>query len=560
MTWLNYLVLVNVYLFLFYGFYVLLLRNETFFQLNRIYLVAASLLSFFIPLIQSNWVRDLFITQRVQYSIYSSPVMFYQFQPIQHTQVTVGQVSLFVYLAGVFILMGRFTWQLIRLKKIFNTPTPGAAYSFFNKIRLGDDLADSKVITEHEKAHAGQWHSVDILMIETVMIINWFNPVVYLYRSAIRHIHEFIADRQALKTGTDKKNYALLLLSQAFNAPVHQLVNPFFNHSLLKQRIMMMQKNRSQKVKLVKYGLSAPLFILMLILSSATVNNSATVKLFNNKVSKVFLMPAVTNTSAKAVNLIYATKTRGKVTDIQLTQLNTIADTTPKKGGNEIFTSVEQVPMFDGGLKAFGDFLNKNIKYPKESRDKNIQGRVIISFIVEQNGELSNIKVVRGVDAAIDAEALRVMSLSPKWTPGIQNGRLVRVAYSVPISFTLSNDNLGKPAGMKTGAVNLRNDSIRKLTLASTIFYKKSDSSKKLSSVDISEMKTNPLFMLNGKEVDNITNLNPDKIESISVLKAESATSIYGAKAINGVVVIITKKGSVKPSVIKLKPVKPASN
>src|ERR1700761_1628228 len=107
MTWWQYLILVNIYLVLFYGFYVLLLRRETFFQLNRIYLVSASLLSFFIPLIQSDWVRDLFITQKVKYTIYSSPVMSYTFRPIQDTHITIGQILAIVYLAGMVVLMAK---------------------------------------------------------------------------------------------------------------------------------------------------------------------------------------------------------------------------------------------------------------------------------------------------------------------------------------------------------------------------------------------------------------------------------------------------------------------
>src|ERR1700733_9344637 len=118
MNWWHYLLLVNIYLVLFYGFYALLLRKETYFQLNRIYLVAAALLSFFIPLIQSDWVKNLFITQKVKLSIYDSPVMFYQFKPIEHTQITVGQLLAIVYLAGIAFLLGRFVWQLIALNKV----------------------------------------------------------------------------------------------------------------------------------------------------------------------------------------------------------------------------------------------------------------------------------------------------------------------------------------------------------------------------------------------------------------------------------------------------------
>ncbi len=109
MTWWHYLLLVNIYLLLFYGFYVVLLRKETFFQLNRVYLVSAALLSFFIPLIQADWVKNLFITQQVQYTIYSNPVMLYHFKPIRDTHITIGQIWLIIYLAGIlFYLPGLF--------------------------------------------------------------------------------------------------------------------------------------------------------------------------------------------------------------------------------------------------------------------------------------------------------------------------------------------------------------------------------------------------------------------------------------------------------------------
>src|ERR1700733_6011635 len=117
MSWWQYLVLVNIYLVLFYSFYVLLLSRETFFQLNRVYLVTAVLLSFLIPLIQSDMVRNLFITQRVQHTIYTSPVMFYQYKTITDTHITIGQVFLFTYIAGIIFLTARFAWQLIALKK-----------------------------------------------------------------------------------------------------------------------------------------------------------------------------------------------------------------------------------------------------------------------------------------------------------------------------------------------------------------------------------------------------------------------------------------------------------
>jgi TonB family protein len=288
--------------------------------------------------------------------------------------------------------------------------------------------------------HAQQWHSADVLLVEMVMIINWFNPVVYLYRIAIKHIHEYIADRQAVQAGTSKAEYALLLLSQTFNAPTHRLVNPFFNHSLLKQRIMMLQKNKSQRISLIKYGLSAPLFILMLILSSATINNSKTVTAINDKAREIFIMPA------SQVGL--ASMIPDDSQPFANAPKSTSADTV-KKDTTKVFSSVEQLPGFPGGIEAFGKFLGSNIRYPVTAREQRIQGRVICSFIVEKDGSLSNIRVLRSVNPEIDEESIRVLKLSPAWKAGMQNHHKVRTQFSVPITFALDNGDKSANAGQQ---------------------------------------------------------------------------------------------------------------
>lgn len=108
---------------------------------------------------------------------------------------------------------------------------------------------------------------------------------------------------------------------------------------------------------------------------------------------------------------------------------------------NKVFTAVEKEPTFPGGTDAFRNYLGKNIQYPAVARENNVQGRVYLSFVVERDGSLTDIKVVRGIGSGCDEEAMRVMRRSPKWTPGIQNGRPVRVAYTIPISFTLTSDD-----------------------------------------------------------------------------------------------------------------------
>jgi len=105
---------------------------------------------------------------------------------------------------------------------------------------------------------------------------------------------------------------------------------------------------------------------------------------------------------------------------------------------NKIFTSVEKVPEFQGGMEKFYAYLSKNIRYPAVAKENGTQGKVIVSFVCERDGSLTDVHVSRGIGDGCDEEAIRVIKASPKWSPGIQNGRPVRVAYSVPISFALS--------------------------------------------------------------------------------------------------------------------------
>jgi TonB family protein len=654
MSWWQYLLLVNIYLLLFYGFYVLLLRKETFFQLNRLYLVSAALLSFMIPVIQANWVQNLFITQQVKYTLYSSPVSVYHFKPIEESPVSIGQVLFWVYVVGIAFLSGRLIWQLFKLKKVISQPESPVSYSFFKKVKLNADGEANEAIATHEDVHAKQWHSADVLLVELVMIINWFNPIVYFYRRAIKHIHEFIADRHAVEAGTDKADYAMLLLSQTFHTPTHDLVNSFFNKSLLKERIIMLQKNNSHRMALIKYGLSAPLFILMMVLSSATINNSDTISVINTNADKVFSTPAskvteitideppkvderlVADTTPVytsvaslpefpgglnafgkflSTNIKYPASAReqkiqgrviitfiverdgtlsnervvkGITGDLDNEALrvmklspqwkpgmqgnrpvrvqysvpinfalapdaDTIKTITPtfsiasaQSGSDPVFTSVEQVPEFKGGLEAFGKFLATNMKYPKAARDNNVQGRVIITFVVEKDGSLSNMKVVRGIGSGCDEEAVRVLSISPAWKPGIQNGKLVKVQYSVPISFTLADDKSAKPGENKTGAVANPSNANQVIYTGRVI----SDTTKShIILGDGYNSKSAPLIIIDGVALtlgSSLNKINPDDIEQINVLKDKTAVAIYGEKAANGVVLVTTKTAAKK--------------
>ncbi len=103
----------------------------------------------------------------------------------------------------------------------------------------------------------------------------------------------------------------------------------------------------------------------------------------------------------------------------------------------EIFTVVESMPSFPGGMGELMKFLGKNINYPTLAKESGIQGRVFINFVVEPNGSISNVKVLRGIGGGCDEEAVRVVKSMPKWSPGKQRGKPVRVSYNLPVKFTL---------------------------------------------------------------------------------------------------------------------------
>ncbi len=103
----------------------------------------------------------------------------------------------------------------------------------------------------------------------------------------------------------------------------------------------------------------------------------------------------------------------------------------------QVFDVVEQMPEYPGGMQALFEYLGQNLKYPGDAKEQKVEGRVIAIFVVETDGSISNVEVVRPVFPSLDAEAVRVLSGMPKWKPGMQSGKVVRVKYTVPINFSL---------------------------------------------------------------------------------------------------------------------------
>lgn len=199
----------------------------------------------------------------------------------------------------------------------------------------------------------------------------------------------------------------------------------------------------------------------------------------------------------------------------------------------QIFQVVEEMPEYPGGMGECLRFLGKNIKYPLESQKAGVQGKVIVQFVVEKDGSIANPAVVRSIDPNLDGEAIRVISIMPKWKPGMQKGRPVRVKYTVPVTFRLNgNETQPKEENHFNLSLKMDNDS-----LGNPVKFH-------MGNLSLYSVKGKPLVIIDKAKstFDQMEKMDPSQIASISVLKDSESVALYGTEGKNGAILITTKK------------------
>ncbi len=495
----NYLLEANILLVLFMFVYWIGLRHETQFVFKRAYLLSALVGSLSFPLfhfkaptstqvipsisrlIPTYWLPEITISENS--SVMSAKV---------NTSISIWTMAEWTYLFALIVLTILFLYRIISIAKLFatsityrwrnyivsETDQEKPTFSFFNFIFIGQanqlTKTEKEEILIHESIHVKKMHSLDILLVNVVGIVCWFNPITKIYKKELVQLHEFEADARSVEN-KDVDTYCGLLAKVALQSVDYPLAN-HFNNSLTLKRISMMKtmKRKIQNWKVATMVAIIPVFFFVVACQDQV----------KEKVEKLSVnpesLPQEVKDELKALEPYYfdlkvivadeeGKKTMNELgfenaeTDKRFSHLSVILTGDGisysiigktkqlKKNESEVFDIVDQLPTPMGGLANFYKNISHTLLYPTQAREKGIEGKVYIQFVIQTNGEMSDFKVIKGIDDAVDTEALRaLMQIDTRWRPAIAKGEIVKMKMTIPIVFKLNgSDNEDKASIIK---------------------------------------------------------------------------------------------------------------
>ena len=541
MEFLIYDLKVAVLIAVFYMFYRLLLSRETFHRLNRVVLLTTAVASFLLPLCVITMHETVVVKGVMSQVSFDGLAAVIEDDP----QVPLWQMILPVlYIIGMVATLAYTlvsivkVWLLIRNSEHHAEPDgitvcvtgndDVSPFSFGSYIVMNrsDYASSDAAIMAHERGHISLHHTLDVLLVDVLTALQWFNPAMWMLRQDLRAIHEYEADAAVLSQGINMRQYQYLLIQKAVATCGYSVANGI-THSTLKNRINMMLTNKKTTSKSwLKVAALLPIVGVVLALNAETVTNyvyedtqaqpqkkvvkkgrqngqikmgdktievkaeETTVKeevkatidteapaiiqmlnksgkdplvIINGKKATLEQLKALDPKSIDHINVLKdeaAKEVYGKIYEGEAEngvlvistkdhaaahkakqEATAVGSFTPAPSDNDkTFDVVEQMPEFPGGASELFGFLAKTVKYPVAAQKAGQQGRVIATFVVEKDGSIGNVKVVKSVSEELDAEALRVIGAMPKWKPGMQKGQAVRVKYTIPISFRLQGN------------------------------------------------------------------------------------------------------------------------
>ena len=480
----------------FYLFWRLLLERETLHRLNRMVLLATAVGSFVLPMC----VITFHQVELVPVDAGAASAALNHWTADKAAEPTLwerwGGVAGALMLAVTAVMLLHLIYNIVRLHRFIDrcelhetadgvriavSDEPVVPSSWMRTVMLSRNDYDelSPAVLAHERSHIRHRHSCDVLLVELVTALQWFNPVVWMIRQDLRTVHEYEADEAVIGSGTDMRTYFNMLIQKATGRGAYSMANGISN-STLKKRFKRMLKKKSNRwcgakvlyvIPVVGLSLAATAKTIveyrqmpvttqaqvtepvavpddkrpmepvavpddkhpLVIVDGKEVNYDQSKQLKNEQVESVTVLKNEQATAAygeKGKNgVMLITTKKGKQADAPVAKLPQQQD--------PVYDVCEVLPEYPGGMEALMKFLSENVKYPAEAQAEGIQGRVVVSFVVKKNGKLSDAQVVTSVAPSLDAEALRVVNLMPKWKPGRSGGKKVDVMYHIPITFKL---------------------------------------------------------------------------------------------------------------------------
>ncbi|MGN7787948.1 energy transducer TonB [Niabella sp. 22666] len=443
-----------------YAYYYFFLRNEKFHQYNRFYLLFAMSISLFLPLLKIPViVKDTT----------ANPV--YAFVSTGETVVVTATANDFDYAQALYIVYGcivlwmalkllRAILQIARIKKIsitesfeeiqfIRTVHPDAPFSFFKWLfwneRTELESTEGIYMFKHEMYHIRNKHSLDLLFMEIIISICWFNPFFYLYRKEVKTIQEFLADQHAAGN-SNNASYAELLLLRAIGSRHQQLINPFF-HNQLKRRITMLTSSKKPQYQWLRKLLVLPVATTTIALFAFTYEKEisdivpdtlspdadrkivepsfhAVVKEAPAAVKKdtvpVKKQKEMAGKDLKEVSAEYVTG-NGRYRKLNtITVIGWTEEESPKKILKEGEIKVDVEAKFSGN---WNNFLERNLdgQIPTQNGAPAGNYEVLVRFVVNEDGTVSNIEPITNEGYGMEEEVVRILKKSPEWYPAINN-------------------------------------------------------------------------------------------------------------------------------------------
>ena len=416
-TFFIYILKSSVFLALFYLCYRILLSKETFHRFNRMVLLSTIVFSFLLPFIEVTWPRASEISQPfllLEEALETVETKRLDVLTETPKRFTWNALMFLIYASGILFFLLRHVWSIMRMLRLLRNgrkekmedgitlyvhQAKVVPFSWMKLIAISEEdwAKHGEAILAHERAHIRYGHSWDLLLAQTCIFLQWFNPAAWFLKKELQIVHEYEADEHVVCNGMDASAYQLSIIEKAVGMKLFTIANSF-TYSLLTKRVTMMNQKKSNRYARLKCLFFLPLAAMTVV---------------------AFARP-------EAIPIPEEKKPMLKGKSMKQEEME-----------EKVFMIVEELPQFPGGWGECIKIIQQNIQYPSDAVAENKEGLVLVTMIIRKDGSVANARIYKGVHPSLDREALRVVEHLPRCIAGKDKGENVNVYFTLPVRFKL---------------------------------------------------------------------------------------------------------------------------